>query len=473
MRWTHTFMYGRAVAKDRAYDGRFYTAVTTTGIYCLPSCPARKPKSEHVTFFAAETEAKSAGFRACLRCRPDRFGEDGDLQLLEGLLARVQNRPGAFRCLADLVVESGVGATKLAALFRDHLHTTPAGCLQRVKLRAAQRLLLGTELPASEIALEAGFESISVFHAQFQKQAAMTPGKYRELARTDAFRLRLPADFRAADVLAYHGRDPQSLCERVEGSTLFKAFRRQVLEVHFAGREARCRVHGETEGSSMREFHHGALRMLGLLQDPAPFERAVVKDPAFRALTAVRPGLRIPLTAEVWEAVVWAILGQQVNLAFAYTLRRNLVERCGDAGPLGLRCHPGPGAVAGLSPEALAELKLSRAKAECLLRVARAAQAGDLDLESLSDGAASRASARLLAIKGIGPWTAQYVLMRGCGFGDCVPIGDAGLSLALQRHLGLDHRPGPGETAALLAPFAPHRSLAVFHLWASLKGTPT
>ena len=465
-------MYDRAVAKDRTYDGRFYTAVTTTGIYCLPSCPARKPKIEHVTFFVSEADARSKGFRACLRCRPERLGEDRDLERLEVLVGQVRIRPHVFRTVEDLAAESGLGATKLTDLFRVHLHTTPAAFLVRMSVKRAQRLLIETSLPASQVALEAGFESLSVFHAQFRKQMALTPGKYRALAEDDGFVLNLPEHFRVGDVLAYHGRDPESLCERVEGTTLFKAMRGGVLEIRFEGHQAHCRMHGIGDGFSRVDLHARSLRMLGLHQDPAPFERNLVKTPAFQALAAHRPGLRVPLTADVWEALVWAILGQQVNLAFAYALRRALVAHCGKASALALLNHPRPEALAGLAPEALMELRLSRAKAECLLRVAREVVAGDLDLEALVDGTASRASARLLAIKGIGPWTAQYVMMRGCGFGDCVPLGDAGLTLALQRHLGLDHRPDAAETSALLAPFAPHRSLAVFHLWASLKGIP-
>ncbi len=468
-------MYDRAVAKDSAYDGRFFTAVTTTGIYCLPSCPARKPKAENTRFFATEAEALGAGFRACHRCRPDRFqaGENANLDLLEALIARVHGAPGRFRTVEDLTSESGGGATWLAELFREHLHLTPLAFLQRTRMREAQRLLGATSRPVSEVALEAGFESPSVFHAQFRKHAALTPGEYRKLARGEGFVLTLTRDFRAEDVLAYHGRDPQSLCERVEGRTLFKAIGEGVLEIRFEGPKAHCHLHGApVAGPAAMALHRCAVRMLGLHQDPAAFERSLVRHPAFQGLAMARRGLRIPLTANVWEALVWAILGQQVNLAFAYTLRRALVARFGQPRPLGLCSHPGPEALAGADLEDLLALRLSRAKAECLLRAAQAVVSGALDLETFPDRPATRASAHLLAIKGIGPWTAQYVLMRGCGFGDCVPIGDAGLTLALQRHHGLDHRPDPTETLEWLAPFAPRRSLAVFHLWASLKGVP-
>jgi 3-methyladenine DNA glycosylase/8-oxoguanine DNA glycosylase len=212
--------------------------------------------------------------------------------------------------------------------------------------------------------------------------------------------------------------------------------------------------------------------MLGLGLDPAAFEASLEGDPAFRTLVAPRRGLRIPLTADVWESLVWAILGQQVNLAFAYSLRRRLTELCGGPVPGGLTAHPTAQAVADLEPAALAPLQFSRSKADYLILAARDVASGRLPLEALPAGAATAAEAALSSRRGIGPWTTHYVMMRGCGFGDCVPLGDAGLTAALQRHHALDHRPDAKETAALMAPFAPHRSLAAFHLWASLKGVP-
>ena len=125
-----------------------------------------------------------------------------------------------------------------------------------------------------------------------------------------------------------------------------------------------------------------------------------------------------------------------------------------------------------MDPGQLQPLQFSRSKAEYVVGLARKVAGGELPLEGLPEGAATAAAGRLGAERGVGPWTTHYVMMRGCGFGDCVPLGDAGLTLALQRHHQLDHRPTVKETAALMAPFAPHRSLATFHLWASLKGVP-
>ena len=291
-----------------------------------------------------------------------------------------------------------------------------------------------------------------------------------------AFAIALPPGYRAEDMLAYHGRDPLSLSERVEGMTLVKAMavdgRGVALAIAFQGAEAVCRVLAPAAPGPelLATVRRRAERMLGLGTDPAAFERFVLGTP-LEALVAARPGLRIPLTADVWEALVWAILGQQVNLAFAYTMRRRLTGLCG-GGAAGLRVHPTAAQVAALEPEALKPLQFSRSKAEYLIGLARKVAGGELPLEALPDCEAGPAAALLAAERGIGPWTTHYVLMRGCGFADCVPLGDAGLTLALQRQHQMDHRPTVKETAALMAPFAPHRSLATFHLWASLKGVP-
>ncbi len=327
--------------------------------------------------------------------------------------------------------------------------------------------------------------------------------------RRGTWDLVLPPEFRSEDVLAFHGRDPQSRCERVEGSTLSKVV---VLEGHPCWIQvtlepgyARCKAEGRAL-PSLRNLEG----LLGLHCDAAGFEAQAAHHPVLGPLVAQRPGLRIPQTFDPWEALVWAILGQQVNLAFAYALRRDLVSRAGqlaepfskagdppsdvaptDPAPVlkssappqegagqgpSAQCaligHPDAHAIAALELEDLTALRLSRAKAGTLLRAAQAVAEGDLDLEALAKGNPGEAEARLRSLKGVGPWTARYVLMRGMGFPDAVPIGDAGLTLALQRAFGLDHRPGPSETEDLLAPLAPHRSLAVFHLWASLKGTP-
>ena len=280
-------------------------------------------------------------------------------------------------------------------------------------------------------------------------------------------RITLPEGYRAADTLAFHGRDPESPSERVAGGVLRKAMwvggGPGLLTVRFteSGAEAQGAPGAET---TLR-------RLLGLHLDPRPFEKAVKRDPLFGPLVKARPGLRVLLTATPFEALVWAILGQQINLALAFRLRRRVIERYG-AEVEGLFAHPRPEDLAEADPEELGRMQVSRAKTACLIALSANVAAGRLPLDALAAWDAAEADARLRAEKGIGPWTSHYVLMRGLGLPDCVPLGDSALATALERRLSLGARPGVKEVAALMAPYAPHRSLASFHLWAALKGQP-
>jgi AraC family transcriptional regulator of adaptative response / DNA-3-methyladenine glycosylase II len=470
MRWSDEHLYERILAKDASYNGRVLTGVLTTGIYCLPSCPARKPLPHHVRFFTAEADAQAAGLRPCKRCRPDAYyrGEDADLAGLERVMAQAMADPAAFTDVETLATAAGMGTTKLKILFRDHAQLQPAAFLQRIRIRAACARLTSGKVDLAELAFESGYASASGFHEAFRRQTGLSPGAYRTLLTATGFTLPLPTRLRVPEVLAFHGRDGQSVSERVEGQRLHKAFlcegQPAVLTLAFQALGVAVSLKGAAGPAAMAVAHGAALRLLGWQGDPAAFEAA------HPDLARGREGLRVLLTLDPFEALVWAILGQQVNLAFAYALRRDLIRLAGVPAEGGLIAHPDAARVAALRMADLQALRFSRRKAEYLLNAAAEVAAGRLRLEARAT--ATGAIRNLLALRGCGPWTAQYVLMRGLGFRDGVPVGDAGLTLALQRWFGLETRPdGPG-TLRLMAPFAPHRSLATFHLWASLKGTP-
>ncbi len=291
------------------------------------------------------------------------------------------------------------------------------------------------------------------------------------------FTFPLPDDARLADILAFHGRDPESPSERVVGDTLHKATRLggrpARLALRLALGEATVQVHGaKVRKADEAELHRQAARLLAVAGDAAAFEAKHRKHPQLGPLIRHRPGLRIPQTATVFEALVWAILGQQVNLPFAYKLRQRVIRLAGEEAGEGLVAHPTPEALAARDPEAFAPLQLSRAKAACLVRTAQAVASGDLPVEDLPQLEAADVVARLTALKGIGPWTAQYVLLRGCGHLDGLPLGDSALATAAQRLWGLAERPKGPELERLMEPFRPWRSLATYHLWASLKDAP-
>ena len=470
MRWTKEHLYERILAKDVAFNGRVLTGVLTTGIYCLPSCPARKPLLENVRFFPDEVEARAAGLRPCKRCRPDAFyrGEDADLARLEMAMAQAIAHPAAFPEVEALAEAAAIGVTKLKDLFQQHAQLQPAAFLQRTRIRHACTRLAAGNVELTELAADSGYASASGFHEAFRRQTGLSPGAFRTMLTLSTFELPLPAGLRVADVLAFHGRDAQSHSERVEGACLKKAFlcegQPSVLSLAVGDQSITVSLEGASGSGAMALAHAAALRLLGWHGDPVAFESAHPE------LARGREGLRVLLTLDPFEALVWAILGQQVNLAFAYALRRDLIHLVGVSAPCGLIAHPDAARIVALDVPGLMALRFSRRKAEYLLHAAAEVAAGRLRLETLLT--ATGAVRHLLALRGCGPWTAQYVLMRGLGFRDGVPVGDSGLTLALQRWFGLESRPDGPETLRLMAPFAPHRSLATFHLWASLKGIP-
>jgi len=469
MKLPEPMSWNRAEARQGKFDGRFIIGVMTTGIYCLPSCAARPPKPQNVRLFTTETEAKAAGLRACKRCRPDLYykGEDENVALFQGLAARVGERPEDFADAGALAKTTGVSLTKLGDLFRDHAHLAPASWLRRMRVkRAAQELLSGKDKVA-EIGFGAGFESESVFHRQFLNQMRMTPGAYRALDGAQVFMLQLPPLYRAKEILAYHARDPLSVSERSEGNRIWKALHTSdgpaVLEISIEPAQAWVRVHAENRlgREAMAQLHAAALKILALTHDVTQFE---TRHPDF---VKNRRGLRMPLLPTGFDALCWGIIGQQINVKFASSLRREMVELAGEKIG-GMRAHPTPERVADMDASALTARRYSRSKARYLIGAAQAAANGTLDIENLGEGSAIAAEKALTAQHGIGTWTARYVLMRG-GFADAAPVGDSALATALQRLHGLPERPDADQTARLMSRFAPHRSLATMHLWTYLK----
>ena len=209
--------------------------------------------------------------------------------------------------------------------------------------------------------------------------------------------------------------------------------------------------------------------MLGIGSDAQSFERQFANDPLLGSLVQRQRGLRIPLTPHPWEALAWAIVGQQISLKAAVALRRALIEALGLAHSGGLRAHPAAEVIAGLDVEALRKLKFSGSKAEYLITAARAVASGELAIARLRDLSARHAARLLGNIRGVGPWTVQCAFLRGFGFADCLPSGDAGLAQGLKRLTG--ERPDEPQIRETMSRFAPYRSLATYHIWASLKGT--
>lgn len=469
MRLNPAQLYERVLAGDASYDGRFFFGVTTTGIYCLPSCSARKPKRENTRFFPTAEAARAAGLRPCKKCHPDDFarGADPVLESIEQLVVEIRNNPAAFRDARAIVRRSGFGPTRLFELFRQHHHATPADLLLRARLARAKHALLTTPAPLADIAISCGFESLSVFHAHFRTFNGLTPSACRDLTAATHFTLALPAGYPLAHLLRTLGRDPHSPTERLDGSTYTTVVRfgpdhtPSLLRIHFSNTTVRV----ETETPHAPAAHAFAVSLLGLDQDAAAFTRLARKLGLAR-LVAGREQLRVTQTPSVFDGLLWSIIGQQINLPFAFQLRRRLVELVSTA-PFadGLHAPPSPADIAALDYEDLKPLQFSRSKAAYVIDTARLVAGGQLDLDALRTMSATRAERTLLAVRGLGPWSVNYLMMRSLGFADCVPLGDTGVTSGLHALLKLDTRPDIEATKRLMAVFAPYRSLATAHLW--------
>lgn len=460
--------WDRRAARRGALDGVFLLGTVEPYAYHLPSCPLTTGRRAGLMAFASEAQARAAGLRPCQRCKPHRrHAAQGDgLDVFQALSERLDRAPATVADATHLATWAGLCEPALAVILADHAHATADAWLTHKRVAFAADRLLGQAATVADACEAAGFPSARAFDRAFVVAMGMTPDAYRRLGEAPRFTLRLPADYRKAAVLAYQGRDAEGLAERTDAATVWKALGTPdgpaVVAIRFERRAAHVEVTSDHAlgTASFALLHRDVRRILGLGHDIRPFEAA------HPTLVAPRRGLRIPLIPRAFDALCWAIIGQQINLSFAGSLRRELIrlagERVGD-----MIVHPTPDAVARIDPDELLRRRFSRAKTRYLIDTAKAIIAGDLDIEGLADGSAVEAERRLTALNGIGTWTARYVMMR-IGFADAAPVGDSGLATALERLHGLDMRPDAVATARLMAAYAPWRSLASMHLWASL-----
>jgi AraC family transcriptional regulator, regulatory protein of adaptative response / DNA-3-methyladenine glycosylase II len=467
MRMNPAQLYERVLASDASYNGRFFFGVSTTGIYCLPSCSSRKPKPGNTRFFPTAEAARAAGLRACKKCHPDDFarGADPVLESIEKLVAEIRQNPAAFKDARAIVKRSGFGPTRLFELFRQHYHATPADLLVRARLETAKRALLATDTALADIAFAAGFESLSVFHEHFRAFNGLTPLTYRELRSDNSFEVALPTGYPLAYFKRTLGRDQHSLTERLEGDVYTTVVRLgpeqspALLTLHFSPTQVRAEVSAHAP-----EAHALVIALLGLDQDAAAFTRLARKLGLAR-LVAGRTELRVAQTSSVFDGMLWAIIGQQINLPFAFQLKHRLIALASRPFADGLYAPPTAAEIASLDPEQLKPFQFSRSKATYVIDTARLIVSGHLNLTDLRTMSATRAERTLLAIRGLGPWSVNYLMMRSLGFADCVPLGDTGVTSGLQSLLTLEERPDIEATKRLMSVFSPHRSLATTHLW--------
>lgn len=468
----------RAVqGQDPRFDGWFVLGVASTGIYCRPSCPARTPRRENVRFHPTAAAAQAAGFRACRRCRPDASPGSPAWDGRSDLVAR------AVRLVADGVVDRegvtgladrlGYGRRQVERALVAELGAGPLALARAQRAQTARTLLETTGLPVAEVAFAAGFGSVRQFNDTVRAVYASTPRELR--ARRTAVpaagevALRLP--FRAplhADQLFGH-----LAATAVPGVEEWRdgAYRRTLRLPHGSG------VVALTPGPDavgcrlwlpdLRDLPAAVARcrrLLDLDADPLAVDGLLAEDETLAPWVTKVPGRRVPRTVDGAELALRAVLGQQVSTAAARTHAGRLVRAAGERvdDPAGGLTHlfPTPAAVAEVGDEVL---RLPATRRATLRGLARALAAGDVDVDPAADR--ERARAQLLALPGIGPWTAATVAMRALGDPDAFLPGDLGVRVAATA-LGL------GGGAALLARsarWAPYRAYAVQHLWGTVE----
>jgi AraC family transcriptional regulator of adaptative response / DNA-3-methyladenine glycosylase II len=467
-------------ACDPRFDGWVFCGVKTTGIYCRPSCPARTPKRENVRLFASAAAAQSAGFRACKRCRPDATPGSPEWDLRADLVGR------AMRLIADGVVDrDGVGglAGRLGYTER-HVHrqlvaVVGAGPLALARAQRAQtaRILLETTtLSVTDVTFAAGFQSVRQFNATIQEVFALTPSALRARARTygrpedsGALSLRLPyrSPLDAEGLVAFLGRRAvPGIEEALDG-----AYRRSLRLPHGTGavelRPADGYVHARYWLADLRDLGAAMQRSRALLDldsDPQSVVDVLGEEPLLGALVRATPGRRVAGAVDGHELAVRAVLGQQVSLRGAATLAGRLVSAYGEEleRSLGTVTHVFP-TVEVLASADLASVAMPGARRRGLLALVTALARGELVI----DAGADRVDARrqLMALAGIGPWTAEYIAMRALRDPDAFLPSDLGVRHALEQ---LGQAGGPAGASALAERWRPYRAYAVQHLWASL-----
>lgn len=402
---------------------------------------------------------------------------------------KLRHDPATIDSVKPMARAIGVTTAELDAWSRHHYHLEPADLLIRWRLDGARQRLLTSDRGVAEIAADVGFATELALRRAFARWCRLSPEDYRCLLGSLGFEITLPAWFRHDNVLSYWGRDPSSLSERITGRSMTWALslgaQPLIAHLELGKSHARCHLSGPGAGDpgAAVEAHGVIVRLLGLHCDPRSFERRLDRGPLARLIRG-RKGLTIPQTPTLFDGMVWVIAGQQVSLAAAFSIRRRLTERFGRRLSGDLVAPPTAAHLAQAEPEELATHGLTRNKARALSSLARAfGETADgvdaldekmhgkaFDFGKLSAVTAPEAEKRLLACKGLGPWSVGYLMMRSFGFGDCVPVGDVALLRSLQRFFDLEERPkGAEQTLELMCPFVPARSLATFHFWALLK----
>ncbi|THD63291.1 MAG: DNA-3-methyladenine glycosylase 2 family protein [Phenylobacterium sp.] len=471
------------LTRDPRFDGRIFGAVSSTGIYCRPICPARTPKAENMTFYPTAAACQEAGYRPCLRCRPESSPDlgawRGTSNTVSRALALIEAGALDNGDVDGLAGRLGVGERQLRRLFKQHLGASPVAVAQTRRVLLAKQLIQETLLPMGEVALASGFGSVRRFNETFQQLFGRPPGALRrsraEEANAAAGGITVKLPYKPPyDWTAMIGFLAARAIPGVESVTPKRYARTLAVEGEL-GVVTVSPGAGNFLVAEIRFPKVQALpaviarirRVFDLTADPSLIGAHLSQDAALAPLVAARPGLRAPGAWDGFELAVRAILGQQITVTAARGLAAKLTEAHGAriddpfAASLGLtRAFPAPEQLVG---QDIAALGMPRARGAALEALARTVAADPTiftprgDLES--------AIAALKALPGVGEWTAQYIALRELREPDAFPQADIGLLRGMADETGA--RPTPAELLARAEAWRPWRAYAAQHLWAA------
>jgi AraC family transcriptional regulator of adaptative response / DNA-3-methyladenine glycosylase II len=462
--------------RDRRFDGRFFVAVRSTGVFCRPICPARTPLRENCWFVPSAAAAREAGFRPCLRCRPEAAPGTPAWQGTSATVGRALRLIHAGGLddgdVEGLAARLGVGARHLRRLFARHVGASPRAVAQTRRVLFAKKLIDETTLPMVEVATAAGYTSVRRFNEAVRRTYGRAP---RELRRahpragdapdlTLRLSLRPPLAWKA--LLAFLARRAIPGVESIVDGVYRRTLAIDGVPGHVAVRRG-----DETSLAATVALRAPAplvavverlRRLFDLEADPGPIAAHLAGDPLLAPAVAAHPGLRVPGAWDGFELAVRAVLGQQVSVRGATTLAGRLAERFGEPCPGdpsgGLdRLFPRPERLARARVETIG---LPRTRADAIRALARAVADGALVLDGSADPQATREALR--ALPGVGDWTAAYVAMRALREPDAFPAGDLVLRRAVSRGGGTA---SAREVAARAEAWRPWRAYAALYLW--------
>ncbi len=461
-------------SRDARFDGKFFCAVKTTKNYCRPICPA-KPKRENVEFFSNAFEAESAGYRPCLRCRPEcapgSGGWLGKNATVKRCLSLIENRAMYDKNEEEFAALLGMSARHLRRLFEDELGQTPKQISDANRLNFARKLIVETNLSITEIALTSGFTSIRRFNEAFKKRFERSPSEIRKikvLNTNDKFILRLsfrpPFDYEG--LLSFYHNHLVSHLEEVDSKSYERIFKidGQVGAVKVTQDKLKNELILEISKAEPKSLFQIVQRVRNLFDvdsDPLLLEETFSQTPVMKKLCLKYPGLRFPRSWDSFESAICTILGQLVSVKQAKSLVKELIENYGEA-----IVHPLTGKTVYLFPSAevlmnanLEKVRTTQARRESIRLFSQAVFQGEIDLSQNQDTEIFKE--KILKIKGIGQWTAEYIALRALGDTNAYPSTDLVLKRvgAKMKNLKLD----------LLHPW---RGYVAFYLWREFAGSP-